>query len=56
MIQDSKDGAVEEEEKQVENGKKEEDRGREPEGEREAEKTEPEMGTKSFILKKKRFW
>ncbi|XP_037534816.1 SWI/SNF complex subunit SMARCC2 [Nematolebias whitei] len=40
---DSKDGAIEEEEKQVENGKKEEDRGREPEGDREADKTESEM-------------
>uniref|UniRef100_A0A4W6EK01 SWI/SNF related BAF chromatin remodeling complex subunit C2 n=1 Tax=Lates calcarifer TaxID=8187 RepID=A0A4W6EK01_LATCA len=42
--QDSKDGAIEEEEKQAENGKKEEERGREPEGEREADKTESEMG------------
>ncbi|XP_014853559.1 PREDICTED: SWI/SNF complex subunit SMARCC2 isoform X1 [Poecilia mexicana] len=41
---ESKDGAMEEEEKQVENGKKEEERGREAEGEREADKTEPEMG------------
>uniref|UniRef100_A0A668AC91 SWI/SNF related BAF chromatin remodeling complex subunit C2 n=1 Tax=Myripristis murdjan TaxID=586833 RepID=A0A668AC91_9TELE len=39
-----KDGAMEEEEKQGENGKKEEERGREPEGEREAEKTDSEMG------------
>uniref|UniRef100_A0A3Q4HH03 SWI/SNF related BAF chromatin remodeling complex subunit C2 n=1 Tax=Neolamprologus brichardi TaxID=32507 RepID=A0A3Q4HH03_NEOBR len=38
------DGANEEEEKQAENGKKEEERGREPEGEREADKTESEMG------------
>uniref|UniRef100_A0A3P8N7G5 SWI/SNF related, matrix associated, actin dependent regulator of chromatin, subfamily c, member 2 n=1 Tax=Astatotilapia calliptera TaxID=8154 RepID=A0A3P8N7G5_ASTCA len=36
------------EEKQAENGKKEEERGREPEGEREADKTESEMGTKGF--------
>uniref|UniRef100_A0A3B4WCA9 SWI/SNF related BAF chromatin remodeling complex subunit C2 n=1 Tax=Seriola lalandi dorsalis TaxID=1841481 RepID=A0A3B4WCA9_SERLL len=42
--QDSKDGAIEEEEKQPENGKKEDERGREPEGEREADKTESEMG------------
>uniref|UniRef100_A0A3B3VDR1 SWI/SNF related BAF chromatin remodeling complex subunit C2 n=1 Tax=Poecilia latipinna TaxID=48699 RepID=A0A3B3VDR1_9TELE len=41
---ENKDGAMEEEEKQVENGKKEEERGREAEGEREADKTEPEMG------------
>uniref|UniRef100_A0A1A8CSG0 SWI/SNF related, matrix associated, actin dependent regulator of chromatin, subfamily c, member 2 n=1 Tax=Nothobranchius kadleci TaxID=1051664 RepID=A0A1A8CSG0_NOTKA len=40
----SKDTAVEEEEKQVENGKKEEERGREAEGEREADKAESEMG------------
>lgn len=45
-MQDSKDGATEEEEKQVENGKKEEERGREQEGEREADKTESEMGMK----------
>lgn len=44
LPQESKDGAVEEEEKQGENGKKEEERGREPEGEREAEKTDSEMG------------
>uniref|UniRef100_A0A3Q2QN72 SWI/SNF related BAF chromatin remodeling complex subunit C2 n=1 Tax=Fundulus heteroclitus TaxID=8078 RepID=A0A3Q2QN72_FUNHE len=43
-VQESKDGALEEEEKQVENGKKEEERGREAEGEREADKTEPEIG------------
>ncbi|KAM4582670.1 SWI/SNF complex subunit SMARCC2 isoform 2-T2 [Fundulus diaphanus] len=43
---ENKDGAMEEEEKQVENGKKEEERGREAEGEREreADKTEPEIG------------
>lgn len=36
---------MEEEEKHGENGKKEEERGREPEGEREADKTDPsEMG------------
>uniref|UniRef100_A0A8D3C279 SWI/SNF related BAF chromatin remodeling complex subunit C2 n=1 Tax=Scophthalmus maximus TaxID=52904 RepID=A0A8D3C279_SCOMX len=38
------DGAIEEEEKQAENGKKEEERGREPEGEREADKTESDLG------------
>lgn len=48
--QDSKDGATEEEEKQAENGKKEEERGREPEGEREADKTESEMGTKGHLI------
>ena len=47
--QDSKDGAIEEEEKQAENGKKEEERGREPEVEREADKTESEMGTKVHV-------
>lgn len=36
----------------MENGK-EEDRGREPEGDREADKTESEMGTKSLIHKNK---
>lgn len=50
--QETKDGANEEEEKQAENGKKEEERGREPEGEREADKTESEMGTKGFCLHK----
>ena len=48
--QDSKDGAIEEEEKQAENGKKEEERGREPEGEREADKTESDMGMKVHIV------
>lgn len=47
--QDSKDGAIEEEEKQAENGKKEEEKGREAEGEREAEKTEPEIGMRVLI-------
>lgn len=47
--QESKDGAAEEEEKQAENGKKEEERGREQEGEREADKTESEMGTKMHL-------
>lgn len=47
--QDSKDGAIEEEEKQAENGKKEEERGREPEAEREADKTESEMGAKVHV-------
>lgn len=47
--QDSKDGAMEEEEKQAENGKKEEERGREQEGEREADKTDSEMGTKLHL-------
>ncbi|XP_028302332.1 SWI/SNF complex subunit SMARCC2 isoform X4 [Gouania willdenowi] len=42
---DSKDGAVEDEEKQTENGKKkEEERGREAEAERETDKTESETG------------
>ncbi|XP_031681061.1 SWI/SNF complex subunit SMARCC2 isoform X3 [Oncorhynchus kisutch] len=43
---ENKDGAMEEDEKQGENGKKEEERGREGEGERdrESEKTETEMG------------
>ncbi|XP_063767894.1 SWI/SNF complex subunit SMARCC2 isoform X2 [Eleginops maclovinus] len=41
---ENKDVATEEEEKQPENGKKEEERGREQEGEREADKTEAEMG------------
>lgn len=48
--QDSKDGVAEEEEKQPENGKKEEERGREPEGEREADKTESEMGTEGHLI------
>lgn len=43
--QDSKNEGNEEEEKQAENGKKEEERGREQEGEREADKTDSEMGT-----------
>lgn len=47
--QDNKDGAIEEEEKQAENGKKEEERGREQEGEREADKTESEMGTEMHL-------
>lgn len=46
--QENKDGAIEEEEKQAENGKKEEERGRE-EGEREADKTESEMGTETHL-------
>lgn len=46
--QDNKDGAIEEEEKQAENGKKEEERGREQEGEREADKTESEMGENTY--------
>ncbi|XP_072540569.1 SWI/SNF complex subunit SMARCC2 isoform X2 [Salminus brasiliensis] len=41
---EGKDGAGEEEEKQGENGKKEEERAREGETEREAEKTDSEMG------------
>uniref|UniRef100_A0A7N6C0A3 SWI/SNF related, matrix associated, actin dependent regulator of chromatin, subfamily c, member 2 n=1 Tax=Anabas testudineus TaxID=64144 RepID=A0A7N6C0A3_ANATE len=40
------EGAIEEEEKQAENGKKEEEKGRETEGEREADKAESEMGMK----------
>uniref|UniRef100_A0A673WXE3 SWI/SNF related BAF chromatin remodeling complex subunit C2 n=1 Tax=Salmo trutta TaxID=8032 RepID=A0A673WXE3_SALTR len=45
---ENKDRAMEEDEKQGENGKKEEERGREGEGERdrEAEKTETEMGNR----------
>uniref|UniRef100_A0A8C7MNK3 SWI/SNF related BAF chromatin remodeling complex subunit C2 n=1 Tax=Oncorhynchus kisutch TaxID=8019 RepID=A0A8C7MNK3_ONCKI len=45
---ENKDGAMEEDEKQGENGKKEEERGREGEGERdrESEKTETEMGNR----------
>ena len=46
--QESKDGAMEEEEKQGENGKKEEERGRETEGERDTEKTDSEMGARPF--------
>uniref|UniRef100_A0A3Q2YG16 SWI/SNF related BAF chromatin remodeling complex subunit C2 n=1 Tax=Hippocampus comes TaxID=109280 RepID=A0A3Q2YG16_HIPCM len=41
---DSKDGANEEEDKVTENGKKEEERGREAEGERETDKADSEMG------------
>nr|XP_061813589.1 SWI/SNF complex subunit SMARCC2-like [Nerophis lumbriciformis] len=41
---DSKDGTGEEEDKVAENGKKEEERGRETEGEGEADKAESEMG------------
>lgn len=41
---------MEEEEKQVENGKKEEERGREAEDEREADKTEPEIGMHMFLF------
>ncbi|CAL8339213.1 unnamed protein product [Merluccius merluccius] len=41
---ENKDGATEEEEKQGENGKKEEEKGRDGEGERDAEKTDSEMG------------
>uniref|UniRef100_A0A8B9LS85 SWI/SNF related, matrix associated, actin dependent regulator of chromatin, subfamily c, member 2 n=1 Tax=Astyanax mexicanus TaxID=7994 RepID=A0A8B9LS85_ASTMX len=44
LVQEGKDGASEEEEKQAENGKKEEERAREGETEREAEKTDSEMG------------
>lgn len=57
--QDSKDGAMEEEEKQAENGKKEEERGREAEGEREADKTETEMGTEKALFHRvleTKFW
>lgn len=42
--QESKNGGMEEDEKQAENGKKVEDRGREPEGEREADKTDSDTG------------
>lgn len=47
--QESKDGTMEEEEKQTENGKKEDEKGREAEGEREADKTESDMGMKLHI-------
>uniref|UniRef100_A0AAR2LXI6 SWI/SNF related, matrix associated, actin dependent regulator of chromatin, subfamily c, member 2 n=1 Tax=Pygocentrus nattereri TaxID=42514 RepID=A0AAR2LXI6_PYGNA len=44
QLSEGKDGATEEVEKQGENGKKEEERAREGETEREAEKTDSEMG------------
>lgn len=47
--QDSKEGAMAEEEKHAENEKKEEEKGREAEGEREGDKTETDIGGKGFL-------